>query len=239
MQIASLMISIIALAVSVTTAWLTLLRRGTVRMTQPTIIFFGPDGGSPDEGRGLPKIYLRTLLYATSKRGCIIESMFVRLTRGETSQNFNIWVYGEHKLLRGSGLHVGEDGVAYNHHFLLPADGTAFQFLRGDCVLDVYASLVGSGRTLKLFTVRLSLAEQIANRLRDSEAGVYFDWGPDSHGYHSHVREKPAEQLPILLLEGIKGPARSVGKRSNRKKGEAMGTERKPLANKPMPDPSI
>ncbi len=40
---ASLTISVLALAVSSVTAWLTLFRRGTVKMTQPTVIFFGPD----------------------------------------------------------------------------------------------------------------------------------------------------------------------------------------------------
>src|SRR2546427_296072 len=40
-------ISLAALAASGLTAWLTLFRRGTVYMTRPTVIFFGPDGGPP------------------------------------------------------------------------------------------------------------------------------------------------------------------------------------------------
>lgn len=36
-------ISALALAVSTATAWLTLFRRGTMKMTQPTVIYFGPD----------------------------------------------------------------------------------------------------------------------------------------------------------------------------------------------------
>jgi hypothetical protein len=39
----SITVSVLALAVSSVTAWLTLFRRGTVKMTQPTSIFFGPD----------------------------------------------------------------------------------------------------------------------------------------------------------------------------------------------------
>ena len=61
-------------------------------MTQPTLIFFGPD--TPVQGVGLknplPKIYLRTLLFSTSKRGRIVENMHVALTRNETHQNFSI-----------------------------------------------------------------------------------------------------------------------------------------------------
>jgi len=38
-------ISGLALAVSGITAWLTLFSPGSLRMTQPTVVFFGPDGG--------------------------------------------------------------------------------------------------------------------------------------------------------------------------------------------------
>ena len=37
----ALAISVLSLFVSLTTAWLTLFRRGTVKMTQPTVIFLG------------------------------------------------------------------------------------------------------------------------------------------------------------------------------------------------------
>lgn len=60
METASIVISVSALVVSVTTAWLTLFRRGTIRMTQPTLVYFGPDGLG-----GGPKVFLRTLLYST------------------------------------------------------------------------------------------------------------------------------------------------------------------------------
>lgn len=68
----SLAVSVLALAISGLTAWLTLLRKGTVLMTQPTVIFFGPDGG-PKSDEPHWKVYLRALLYATSKRGRIVE----------------------------------------------------------------------------------------------------------------------------------------------------------------------
>lgn len=100
----ALTISVLALAISALTAWLTLFRRGTVRMTQPTVIFFGPDAPRSGDKAALPKIYLRTLLFATSKRGRVIESMHVALERSETRQNFNIWVHGNDKLLAGCML---------------------------------------------------------------------------------------------------------------------------------------
>ncbi len=87
----SLAIAALALFISGLTAWLILLRRGTVRMTQPTMIFFGHDAG----GFGPPKVYLRALLYPTAKRGRVIQSMHATLARNETRQTFNIWVYGD------------------------------------------------------------------------------------------------------------------------------------------------
>lgn len=58
------------------------------------------------------KIYLRTLLYSTAKRGQVLESLHISLQRNESKQNFNIWVYGEKgNLKRGSGLFVAQEGV--------------------------------------------------------------------------------------------------------------------------------
>lgn len=181
-------VAILSLAVSSVTAWLTLFRRGTVRMTQPTVIFFGPETPRLRGGPALPKVYLRTLLFATSKRGRVIESMHVALSRNEAHQNFNIWVYGErHQLVRGSGLFVGETGIAANHHFLVPPDSDSFVFKEGQYRLDVFARLLGDDRAKRLFTQELTISHEIATSLAEPGTGVYFDWGPDSERYLPHV----------------------------------------------------
>jgi hypothetical protein len=199
----STVISVVAITLSLITAWLTLFRRGNIKMTQPTVIFFGPDGSKGKNGRCSNKVFLRALLYATSKRGRIIESMYVRLRRGETTQNFNIWVYGDEALNRGSGLFVGENGIACNHHFLLPEDGCEFQFCSGEYKVEVFARIVGNRHDTLLFSVVLRVTDQISEPLLLSEAGVYFDWGPDSHNYHAHVATRPAEKLPKQLIETL------------------------------------
>lgn len=102
----SIGISLFALVVSVATAWVTWFRKGELRMTQPTVIFFGPDGSSRPGQRRHLKVFLRTLLYSTSRRGQTVESLHVNLQRGESRQNFSIWVYGDERLARGSGLFV-------------------------------------------------------------------------------------------------------------------------------------
>jgi hypothetical protein len=127
--------------------------------------------------------------------------MFVRIRRGESVQNFSVWVYGEGDLTRGSGLFVGDAGVATNHHFLLPADGTQFEFLPGRYSLEIYASLVGRRSTIRLFTAGLELSSELSAKLRLPETGVYFDWGADSNSYHAHARKHPKVDLPSFLRE--------------------------------------
>lgn len=118
-------ISCLALIVSGITAWLTFFRKGKLLMTQPTTVFFGPDGSKFEGSKS--KVYLRTLLYSTAKIGHVLESLHISLQRNESKQNFNIWVYGEKgKLHRGSGLFIPQEGVTFDHHFLLSVDGANF-----------------------------------------------------------------------------------------------------------------
>jgi len=194
-------ISVGALAVSGITAWLTLFRRGTIHMTKPTVVFFGPDGGPKGNVPAKPKVFLRSLVYCTGKRGHIIESMFVTLRRGETRQTFNIWVYGDKELARGSGLFVGDTGIVCNHHFLQPDDGADFKFLAGEYQVDVFASIVGFSETIHLSQIMLVIPEGAGSQLQDPEYGIYFDWGPDSKHYHPHVEKKKLPRAPDFLTE--------------------------------------
>jgi hypothetical protein len=186
----SLAVSVLALAISAATAWLTLFRRGTVKMTQPTVIYFGPDAsGSRGDGTSL-KIFLRTLLFSTSKRGRIIESLYVNVSRNEAQQTFSIWVYGDDKLVRGSGLFVGETGVEANHHFLAPTDASSFPFIAGHYKMEVFARLLGDANRISLFTQSLEVAPEIARMLAKPATGLYFDWAPDTGRYLPHVDKR-------------------------------------------------
>lgn len=194
-------ISGLALVVSGVTAWLTLLRSGTLRMTQPTVVFFGPDGGHGEGKPPKPKVFLRTLLYSTSRKGQTVESMHVSLQRAESKQNFSIWVYGEDRLTRGSGLHVGPEGVVCNHHFLLPEDGAAFRLLNGQYTLKVFAKRVSDPEPRQLATLVLMISESQAKGLERDDAGIYFDWGPDQQAYQAHLEIRKPKPLPPWLLE--------------------------------------
>jgi hypothetical protein len=142
--------------------------------------------------------------------------MYVRLRRGETAQTFNVWAYGDEKLVRGSGLFVGKEGVACYHHFLLPSDGTRYIFLPGRYRVEVFVSLVGTSRDLLLSATELQLGESEARALETRENGLYFDWGPDSASYHSHIRSSPPRELPPGLL-ALLGPPESGPKEDKKK----------------------
>ncbi|PWU12003.1 MAG: hypothetical protein C5B51_01620 [Terriglobia bacterium] len=202
----SITISVLALAVSTAVAWLTFFRRGILGMTRPSLVAFlhdlsrrdplsvlleGPETGAKSQDP-YPKIYFRALLYATGRRGHIVESMFVRLHRGETVQTFNYWAYGEgDRLHPGSGVRVGEEGAVYNHHFLPPRDGTVFQFLAGEYRLEVYGTLVNQGAPVLLQTINLVLSEEQAVALKTKTTPVFYNWGPESQTYHGHIDIRP------------------------------------------------
>lgn len=207
-------ISILALAISSATAWLTLLRRGQLKMTQPTVIFLGPDASRVPDVAPPPKVYIRTLLFSTSKRGRVIESMHVSIARNETRQNFNIWVHGDDKLVRGSGLFVGETGVSANHRFLMPKDGCEFRFSEGEYTLTVHAKLLGEAKVTCLLSQSLEISREHAAVLKEPGTGLYFDWGPDSGRYIPHVETRaPSPEvddiLKIIAIEGRMKGSRS------------------------------
>ena len=191
-------VSATALAVSMVTAWITLFRRGTLKMTQPTTVMFGPDGRHHE---GEPKIFLRSLLYSTAKRGHVIENMFARLSRGEQRQSFPIWVLGDERLSRGSGIFVGEQGVVRDHHFLLPPDTEKYLFKAGEYRLEVFARLVGRNEAKALWSNSLTITDSDAAKLAQPNNAIYFDWGPDSNRYIPNIRSKPPKLMPNAMLE--------------------------------------
>lgn len=199
--IVALVFSAVALAISGITAYLTFFRRGKLRMTRPSLIFFGYDT-TPDHPD--PKVFLRGLLFSTSKRGQVIENLYLRLTRGESVQNFSGWFHGDPaKLSVGGGLFVGQDGVTTNHHFMLAPDQNKFAFQSGSCLLQVFGNVFGNEKSVLLFEVELSVSEDHAQALQSRDSGLHFNWGPESRKYYAYIDKRPERPLPQELLSMI------------------------------------
>lgn len=212
----SLALSALALVLSCITAWLTLFRRGKLKMTQPTLIFFGPDINSLPTAprRYLPKVYFRTLLFATGKRGRVIGNMHVALTRDGIRQSFNVWSHGEVRLDRGSGLFVGDTGVVLNHHFLAPLNSDNFRFESGKYRLEVFAHILNARKPRRLFVQELEVTLEQANVLNNEPgSGVFFNWDHDSSRYSSHTEKGPAipDILSAIGLSHLKPLVGSLG----------------------------
>jgi len=198
LQVIPVIISALALFVSIITAWLTLFRRGRLQMTQPTIMYFGYDNSYERS----PKVFLRTLLFSTAKRGHVIENMFVTLSRGKNRYTFSFWGYGEtSQLVRGSGLRVGEEGVAYNHHFLLADTTEEFEFVPGEYTICVYVTTIYRSAPLLLSTVHLTLSSELIASDRE-HFGVLFDWEPHARRYRAHAQpiQRPQYGDPLAGL---------------------------------------
>ena len=146
--------------------------------------FFCPDSNNQS------KVFLRTLLVSTAKRGRIIESAYLTLeTPNGALQAFNIWVYGvRNNLARGSGLFVGDTGVEANHHFLIA--NNSFEFGAGRYTVTVYAHLLGDRKKKLLFSQQLSLSSEEVAMQKQQDCGIYFDWFPESSRYVTHIDKR-------------------------------------------------
>jgi hypothetical protein len=190
--VSSFVISCLALVISLITIWLSYFRRGTVHMTKPAFIAFNYDlvGDKPKA-----KIFIRSLLYATGKRGQIIENMFIVVHCGKNRQIFNVWGHGDEKLSRGSGLFVGETGIATNHHFNPPSNVDFYPFQPGEYELCIYATLVGKKTQTKLSSINLTVPENARKDLHQAESAIWFDWAPDSGNYHAHIETRHVQHF--------------------------------------------
>jgi hypothetical protein len=194
----------LALILTLYQLWVTSVRRGKVLMTRPTSIAFVHDDSRVDRDGGRAKIYLRALLYSTGQRGHVVDSMYVRLLwstpEGVHRRTFSVWVFGEDRLARGSGLYVGPTGVAMNHHFVLGSLEPEFAFAEQRYTIEVYASIVG-WKTARLFAAEVRLSsDQAAAIIRDARA-VYFDWVPDQERYSTLLEAAPMHPVTSHLID--------------------------------------
>ncbi|MBR9853460.1 MAG: hypothetical protein GYB37_02630 [Algicola sp.] len=123
------------------------------------------------------------MIYSTSNQGQYIQNMFIRIYHSGTIHNFNIWAYGENKLVRGSGLFINKTGFSTYHHFLLPKN-EKLDFLEGNYKIEIFAESIN--KTKKLFEETLILSKKQSEDLKRGYA-IYFNWAANSKKYVSHT----------------------------------------------------
>jgi len=193
-QITAIALSVASFLWSFYTLWITQLRRGRLEMTKPTMIFMGREGRGGREDPSLwPKIYLRTLLYCTADRGCIVENMHLIVHNEYGAYPFDFWAYGgEAKLAKGSGLFVPRTGVALHHHFVLNRNEHNFLFVGGDYRIEVFAKIAGQAHATKLTEIKIALVgEQSPAMIQIPDMGLFFELDAVSNGYASRIERRP------------------------------------------------
>ena len=192
MEYVAPVVSIVALAVSLFTLWFSVIRRGRVCSTHPSFVAFRYDF----VGKKVPqaKIFLRSLLYSTGKRGHVVESLFLRVAEGRRRAEFSFWGHGDKDLVRGSGLFVPESGVATNHHFNPIDADELFLFSGGTYSLELVAKLVGRKRVTSLWKVTLEMPERAFDKSIARETAIFFSWSPEQGRYIASV-EKRSEHI--------------------------------------------
>jgi hypothetical protein len=199
-DILSPVVSAIALAISIYTLWFTILHRGTVRSTHPSFIAFRYDF----VGTKVPlaKIFLRTLLVSTAKRGQVIESLYLRVREGSRSAEFSFWGHGDKELVRGSGLFIPETGVATNHHFNPLDTETVFLFSGGTYTLELVAKLIGCERPQSLWCIDLEVPAGVFGTTIAHDKAIYFSYSPGKKCFLATVESRFGPTQALLDSQG-------------------------------------
>ncbi len=176
-------------------------------MTQPTLLCLRRDQPS-----GVPKLFLRTLLYATASKGRVVESMFLRVHHPYGTYTFDFWGHTESgKLTLGSGLFVGSTGVAADHHFNPRHDAHQFIFASGEYRVEIFAALVGQTAPKRLMEVTFLVdGQQSAELIQLFDVQLWLFWNAEKRSYYGQINRGPGVPAPPSWGH-FPGPATTEG----------------------------
>jgi hypothetical protein len=185
----------VALLLSIFTLWVTQFRHGQLRMTQPTLLCL-----RREKPYGVPKLFLRTLMYSTASKGLVVESMFLRIKNSYGTYVFDFWGHTESgKLTLGSGVFASSTGSAADHHFSPRQDANRFVFTSGEYRVEVFAAVVGQAEPRRLkevtFTVDVSQSAELT-QIHDTE--LFLFWNAERRGYEGQSHRGPGIPAPPL-----------------------------------------
>lgn len=191
-----LVISGLALIVSVGSVWITVFHRGTVKMTRPQFFALLPENGP--FGSWI-KFFTRVLVFSTGQRGRVIENLYVTIHHNNKELPFHYWMYGEtDKLTIGSGVFVGHQGLAANHHFVPTTPVSSNDFTAGSYKLEISTLLLGDRWPIQLFEIQFNLNDEEVAAIRNSkDHAIFFIWDKNNNVYKSRIdtRKKLSQEL--------------------------------------------
>ena len=173
-DIVTIIISVLALAISGLTAWLTLLRKGQLVMTQPTPLLLAYDNA-------IAKVSFYSMMYSTAFRGQVIESLYVILRQSGQQHIFNKWVYTSDSIAYAAGCYVKPEGIAQNHQ-IFTSDNN-FIFRTGSLEVDIYANQARREKPTLMKSLNITIPENMKDACSDKLKGVIFEWESDKCVY--------------------------------------------------------
>lgn len=180
----SLIISALAFGLSALTAWLTLLRKGKLKVTQPTPLLLGYENNKA-------KISFYAMLYSTAFRGQIIENMHIVLKQNNKNFLFNKWVYAQDSKAYASGCYIKPEGIPQNHQFFTSDVNYVFQ--PGKIEIEIYVHLPTSKKTNLLRSIKLEIPKDFKTDCENKMKGLMFEWEPDKLKYDLRIDENLQE----------------------------------------------
>lgn len=125
---------------------------------------------------------------------------------------FSFWGYGDKELVRGSGLFVGENGVATNHHFNPINSEEFFSFTSGTYEIELVAKPVNKERLVSLSKVELNVPKDAFDSNISPDSAVYFNWSAEEQRYIESIenRETPLPSSSIIESSFRLSPKRII-----------------------------
>ncbi|MGC5953436.1 hypothetical protein LDP04_22625 [Ralstonia pseudosolanacearum] len=188
-DIASLVLSTVSVVISAYTFWLVQFNRGRLMMTRPAYICFGRDAGP-----SWPKIFIRTCLYSTGAKGVAVESLHLRVHQTcDREFVFDYWGHTDNgRLTIGSGLYVGPNGVASNHHFNFRGNPSLFVAEPGTYRVEVFATVAGK-RPNRISEIEFDInGEQSAEMVQILDRQLELVWDAAQSKYVGEIRRENA-----------------------------------------------
>ena len=194
LDIVAIIISLFSLTASIVTLYRNHLDRGHLTMTKPSIVSFGFE-----KNTDIPKISFTGHLSSTGPKGHVIETIFLKLKyigdNQEIIQTFKTWNYGQiEESELGSGLYIGKEGKTSIHHFLLPIDGSTFEFLKGEYIVEAYAALLNYKKPIKIFSSQFSISSFQSEKLRGEFSSLIYQWDADNRRYDPYVQPNQTQK---------------------------------------------
>jgi hypothetical protein len=185
-------LAVASFLLSLVTLWLTQFRHGRLKMSQPTLICLKREMPAVR-----PKIFLRTLLFTTGSKGIVVENMYLRVHQPMGTFLFDFWGHTDAgKLTLGSGLYVGREGVACDHHFNPRHGSEEFLFHDGAYRVEVYATAVGRKQPWKLMEVTFTVdGQQAAELIQILNRELFLFWNPETRTYEAQVERPPQHEV--------------------------------------------